>query len=551
MFVLISLVGFILLCESNGLNISTTPPERPLPPNLIDIGFEYIAMNWSHPESISSITECVLKADSVTIYRGINTEYNYTNLEPGTAYTFLLICENLCCWSSYAPAVVYTTSTVPHYCDSNADRIWDEIWNPSDTNTNLYTHIDNDNSCILSHDGETNPRYQTDEFCSSDCDVEEASDYFEYIKSTGIKLITAKSASESYVISSNRKYKDDNASPINVTPVLNSNDLDQLCFNESLNHTMGLIWYTQVHWPLGGLENYQSNLQRFYDNGLRIFMIAYGYASNQEIEERLGSGTSEVGGLTDLGKAVVKELNAIGFIIDCSHCNNQTTVETALLSSAPIIANHANVFEVSQSDRTMLDDSIEAIVSKGGVVGIMPLKRFITSHSSATIDDVLQHVQYLVVNYGEDYVGVSTDWYIDNIHEYSTYDYIDKYINSWKRWKYMACFLSTEPYHYSYDRIRKIMGGNFQRVYRQIFDASITTTAVYDTTTQAITTAVYDTTTQAITTAVYDTTTHEYTTEAMNTLPVSSISSTNDEQGKAYRFSCVFVYITSNLMLLI
>eukprot|EP01084_Bolivina_argentea_P288068 494377_1 len=459
------------------IHVATTPPNTPLQPNAVYIDSNSIWLTWTHPFSISNITECVVKGTKTqdnnfqTIYRGIATAFNYTNLSDATSYSFGLICRNSIGWSSYSQTVIYNTNAPPHMCDTNADIIWDEIWYTNNTNT--YTIIDKEtNKCVLSHDGQTNPRYQIDPLCSSECAVTEATDYSEYIIKTGIKLITSKSSTEGYVIAANRNYKDNNINPINVHTILNSNDLNNLCYNKSFENTMGLLWYTQVHWPLGGIENYKNNLQRFYANGLRIFMIAYGSTSNQDINERLGSGSNENGGLTELGKLVIHELNNIGFIIDCSHCNNQTTVETALLSDMPIIANHGNVFNISQNIRTMKDDSIKSIVNKGGVVGIMPLKRFITLNNIVSIYDVLKHIDYIIINFGEDYVGISTDWYIDNVHEFSVYDYIDKYINSWKRWKYIACFLTRQPYNYTYNRIRKIMGGNFERVYRHVFDAT-------------------------------------------------------------------------------
>ena len=44
-------------------------------------------------------------------------------------------------------------------------------------------------------------------------------------------------------------------------------------------------------------------------------------------------------------------------------------------------------------------------------------------------------------NYGDDYVGVSTDWYIDNIHEYSQYDYVDEYIYEFLEKMKICCLL--------------------------------------------------------------------------------------------------------------
>ena len=83
-----------------------------------------------------------------------------------------------------------------------------------------------------------------------------------------------------------------------------------------------------------------------YDEGLRVLQIAY--RSHREDargpDERLGYGAGEGDerGVTDLGRRAIAEMNQLGMVVDCSHCNRQPTLDAAAMSTKPILANHAN-----------------------------------------------------------------------------------------------------------------------------------------------------------------------------------------------------------------
>ena len=86
------------------------------------------------------------------------------------------------------------------------------------------------------------------------------------------------------------------------------------------------------------------------------------------LEERLGYGSygpneGDEKGVTDLGRAAIAEMNAIGMIVDCSHCSRQTTLDAASLSTKPIIATHANAEALTSVRRNKDDDELRAIAN--------------------------------------------------------------------------------------------------------------------------------------------------------------------------------------------
>ncbi|MGB8812613.1 MAG: membrane dipeptidase, partial [Paracoccaceae bacterium] len=82
-------------------------------------------------------------------------------------------------------------------------------------------------------------------------------------------------------------------------------------------------------------------------------------------------GDPDVGpGLTDAGKRLVKECNALGVMIDLSHLNEAGFNDVAKLSDKPLVATHSNAHAVSHSTRNLTDRQLAMIKESGGMVGL-------------------------------------------------------------------------------------------------------------------------------------------------------------------------------------
>jgi membrane dipeptidase len=73
------------------------------------------------------------------------------------------------------------------------------------------------------------------------------------------------------------------------------------------------------------------NLRLFHDLGMRVLQLTH--------NERNAIGDSfrekSDAGLSRLGEKVVAEMNALGMLVDLSHCGDRTTLEAARLSTKP------------------------------------------------------------------------------------------------------------------------------------------------------------------------------------------------------------------------
>ncbi len=239
----------------------------------------------------------------------------------------------------------------------------------------------------------------------------------------------------------------------------------------------GVVFYTQVRPPFSGEI---GHLRTWYDNGLRVFQIAG--SEDEDPAERLGSGSDQQGGLTLLGVVVVNELMSLGVVVDVSHANEQTTLETtaiALERGVPITANHAPAYALrrfrmgsttERDDRFVrgkTDAELRAIASTDGVVGIFCYGPWLIQHAGdkGTVEDFVQHLDYVVDLIGIDHVGIATDSYLDgewardNVSGDGVLDGPDRY---------RAIVTRLYEMGYSQEELRKLLGLNFLRVYRRV-----------------------------------------------------------------------------------
>ena len=93
------------------------------------------------------------------------------------------------------------------------------------------------------------------------------------------------------------------------------------------------------------------------------------FAYNLNNEAAGGCHDKDIG-LSTFGKAIVKEMNRLGIIIDCSHAGLKTTMDIMEHSTKPIVFSHSNPRAICEHERNITDDQIKACAKIGGVIGI-------------------------------------------------------------------------------------------------------------------------------------------------------------------------------------
>ncbi len=251
------------------------------------------------------------------------------------------------------------------------------------------------------------------------------------------------------------------------------------------------------------IANDLNNLQHFYDRGVRYMTLTHTASSDWCISS--GDTLPAFDGLTDFGRDVVRKMNELGMIVDVSHASVSAFEEIMKVSTAPVIASHSNVHAICPHDRNLTDDQIKAIAASGGVIGInyyngyiskiwderadsvwslredeykaikdqykdddsarnaalRPLRDWFKAEMASTpvtVTHVVGHIDYIVKLVGVDYVGLGSDWdgvrYMpEGLDDCSMVPNITRELVAWG---------------YSDEDIRKILGGNFMRVFLNV-----------------------------------------------------------------------------------
>ena len=127
-------------------------------------------------------------------------------------------------------------------------------------------------------------------------------------------------------------------------------------------------------------------LENLYQIGFRISTLGWNEKNPLTGSHRTG------GGLTDMGRAYVKEAQRVGMRVDVSHISDEAFWDIMKITQAPIVATHSSSRAVFDSSRNLTDDMFKAILETGGVAGINLYEGFIGQEGKADIDSACDHI---------------------------------------------------------------------------------------------------------------------------------------------------------------
>ncbi len=108
-------------------------------------------------------------------------------------------------------------------------------------------------------------------------------------------------------------------------------------------------------------------LRSLYRLGLRVVQLPAHNWSNEYADSCCAPARWK--GLTEHGRAVVREMNRLGILINVSHASDDTLAQTLEVSTDPIVATHHGLRSLNDIPRNMPDDLLRKLAAKGGVIG--------------------------------------------------------------------------------------------------------------------------------------------------------------------------------------
>jgi membrane dipeptidase len=249
------------------------------------------------------------------------------------------------------------------------------------------------------------------------------------------------------------------------------------------------------------IEDDINRLDTFYNRGVRYMTLTWNNSPSWASSHTAENSSKYTGqkGLNDFGKQIIQRMNQLGIIVDVSHVGEKTFWDAINTTTKPVIASHSNAYSICPVTRNLKDDQIKAVGKNGGVICLNFFSGFVDSNFSKkdmafrkahsaeidsllatgiqkeyaftmisdkykieseaikpTIEQLMQHFDHIVKLIGINHVGIGSDF--DGINSapqgLST---VLEYPNFTK---------ALIARGYSNKDIKKVLGGNFLRVYR-------------------------------------------------------------------------------------
>jgi len=249
------------------------------------------------------------------------------------------------------------------------------------------------------------------------------------------------------------------------------------------------------------IENDLTKLNDFYNRGVRYLGLTWNDSPDwaTSAHDESDKTFTRAAGLTDFGRQVIRKMNDLGIMVDVSHCGEQTFWDVIETTSRPVIASHSAVHALRWHDRNLTDAQIKAIAAGGGVIFVnfypgyldynfaskyekirnasqtfldsarisygsnnLGFRKYRTAFYErqtepfrTDIEKLFQHIDYIVRLVGEDHVGLGSDF--DGI------SITPKGLDDVSKMPNLTRIMLEKGY--SAESIRKILGGNFIRVF--------------------------------------------------------------------------------------
>lgn len=115
------------------------------------------------------------------------------------------------------------------------------------------------------------------------------------------------------------------------------------------------------------------------------------------------------GGISRAGRAIIKEMEQVGIIVDVSHLSEASFWGVVEAHTRPFIASHSNCKTLTPHRRNLSDDQMRALAKAGGVQGITFVREFLGG--TEDINRVIDHVAHAMDVVGDSlHVGLGSDF---------------------------------------------------------------------------------------------------------------------------------------------
>lgn len=200
---------------------------------------------------------------------------------------------------------------------------------------------------------------------------------------------------------------------------------------------------------LEGAEAFGNDLKKLhhlYEAGILSIGLTWNPAN------LCADGVGEVrgGGLTALGKEVVRLNNEHHVLTDIAHLSMNGVADVMELADYPF-ASHCNARAIFDHPRNLTDEQIRTLFTKNGHMHVVLYPAFIQNrHLDTSIADIVTHIDHLCSLGGEKKIGFGSD-----------FDGIDTFITDLEHAGKYQNLINELLKHYSEETVRGFAAENF------------------------------------------------------------------------------------------
>lgn len=245
------------------------------------------------------------------------------------------------------------------------------------------------------------------------------------------------------------------------------------------------------------IDNSLGTLRMLYALGVRYMTLTHSESLDWADS---CSDQPKANGLSPFGVEVIREMNALGMLVDLSHVSPETMKAALKATRAPVIYSHSSARGIADHPRNVPDDVLPLVKANGGVIMVNFFSGFLVPEyarlakrmfevarelkqkypieaeylealrtwqrendgPAGTVHTIVDHIDHLVKIAGIDHVGLGSD-----------FDGVTKLP---KQMEDVSCYpyLTQEMLNrgYSAEDIRKVLGANLMRAFKKAEEVS-------------------------------------------------------------------------------
>ncbi|XP_017479326.1 PREDICTED: uncharacterized protein LOC108368885 isoform X3 [Rhagoletis zephyria] len=147
-------------------------------------------------------------------------------------------------------------------------------------------------------------------------------------------------------------------------------------------------------------------LRSFYSVGARSLSLTH----KCDLSWAGSSASESESGLSAFGKAVIREMNRLGMMVDLSHSSDATARDVLQVTRAPVIFSHSAARQLCNSTRNVPDDILRLVADNGGLIMVSFDPEDVACGQQAYLGDVVEHIKHIRAIAGVQHIGLGAGY---------------------------------------------------------------------------------------------------------------------------------------------